>query len=195
MNSHGASSTTIACACASNFICSAGSKVACALRQQVGAVLVAPVAPVVVGRREAIDRVVAEHRRRIGEAEADVDAVDAVRLRRGRRVADRHQHGAPFDHVEVDVHADGLEVLLHELVHRDRHHLTRSRRRDHDLRLHRLVRAVAGLLQQRLRLLRIVAVAVLRRAEDTGCPADTDRPPASRCRSASCTCPRDRPRS
>src|ERR1700729_1549560 len=53
-----------------------------------------------------------------------------------------------------------FEVLLHELVHRDRHHLAGARRRDHDLRLHGIAGAVAGVLQQRLGAFRIIRVAI-----------------------------------
>ena len=47
-----------------------------------------------------------------------------------------------------DIKAALLQVLLQELVHRQRQHLAGAAGRDHNLGLDRLVRAIACLLQQ-----------------------------------------------
>ena len=110
--------------------------------------------------------IVAIEGRWVGEAQAAVDSVDAQRLRCARRAAHGHQHGAPFDHLKFELDAERLERLLDQLVHRQRQHLPRACGRDHDLGLGRIFRPVAGLRQQRLRLLGIVGVLVLRIAEE-----------------------------
>src|SRR3546814_9686217 len=58
----------------------------------------------------------------------------------------------PLNHLELDLDADLGQALLDELVHRQRQHLARTRRRDQDLGLDRFVGTVAGLLHQLLRL-------------------------------------------
>jgi len=65
----------------------------------------------------------------------------------------------PLHRLQVDVDAHFLEVLLDQLVHRERQHLPRARRRDEVHRLGGMLGAVeAGLAQQILRLRRVVLV-------------------------------------
>src|ERR1019366_10117246 len=119
---------------------------------------------------------------------------DAVRWRRGGRIANGHQHGAPFDDIEVDVHADSLEVLLHEFIHWDWHHRTGTRCGNHDLCLDRLIGTIAGLLSagpSHDQGHRCNGSPACRRSD---APADTVRTPVWPCHSAFCTCPRDPPR-
>jgi hypothetical protein len=125
-----------------------------------------PMPPIVVDRRKTVPRVIPEHRRRIYRTQADVDPVHAMRLRRLRIAADGHLHGAPFHDIELDLYPHRGTILLNELIHRDRQHLPGPRRRDHDFCLHRLARPITGLLQQGLRLLRIVRVFLRRVAEE-----------------------------
>ena len=98
--------------------------------------------------------------------QADVHRIDTERLLRCRRVAQRHQHGAPIDDLEGDVEIALLQVLLQVFVHRQRQHLPRAAGGDHDLRLDRLVRVVARLLEQGFAFGRIIDVLLLRVAEE-----------------------------
>ena len=89
-----------------------------------------------------------------------------LQIRAVGRGARRGQQHLPLDHVEFDVDAAGLlQILLQELVHRQRQHLARAGSRDHHLERERLCRRVAGFGQQRLALGGVELVAIDRRAE------------------------------
>ena len=76
-----------------------------------------------------------------------------------RAVAPRRENEVPLDHVEAHLEAAGRELLLEQLVHRQRQHLARAGGRDHRLDLDRLA-GVTRVGDQLLRLLRVVGVVL-----------------------------------
>src|SRR5438094_10459295 len=108
----------------------------------------------------------AEAAPRLQEVPRDVPRVEAFVVRCVEARAPAREQRVPFHRLQVDVDADILEILLEQLVHRQRQHLPRSRRRDQVHRLGGTLRAVeAGLAKQILRLGRVVLVELFRLAE------------------------------
>ena len=94
-------------------------------------------------------------------------------------VAPVGEQRVPLDHVELDVDADVLQLLLHELVHRQRLHLAGARGADLHPQGQRPLRGVAGLGQQAPRL-GLVGADVEGRVAPPGMPgAAPCRPPAA----------------
>src|SRR5687767_6971810 len=108
----------------------------------------------------------AEAAPRLEEVPGDVPRVEPFVVRRLEAGAPAGQQRVPLHGLEVDVEPHVAEILLDELVHRERQHLARARGGDevHGLR-GRLAVTVARLLEQRLGLGRVVRVGLLRVAE------------------------------
>src|SRR5207249_3723440 len=103
---------------------------------------------------------------RLEKVPRDVPRVETLVVRGVEARAPAREQRVPLHRLQVDVDADVLEVLLDQLVHGQRQHLARARRRDEVHRLRgMLARVEAGLAQQLLGLGRVVAVRLLRLAE------------------------------
>ncbi len=128
--------------------------------------VVLPLLEVKAVGREVRRREVARHHAGVGRGRGDVEAHGALQVRAIRLRARLIQQHLPLDDVEFDRDAAGfLQVLLQELVHRQRQHLAGAGARDHDLEGQRVGGGVAAFGEQRLALGRIELVGVGRAAE------------------------------
>src|SRR5205823_399564 len=103
---------------------------------------------------------------RLQEIPRDVPGVESLVVRGLEAGAPAGEQRVPLHGLQVDVDADVLQVLLDQLVHRQRQHLAGARGGDQVDGLHGMLAGVEpGLLQQRLGLLGVVLVDFLGLAE------------------------------